>query len=222
MKTIVILVLGLCTILCSCDPISNNDDPGLESLIIYKFKDSIYKDYILTNQYEGYDYFSMSVYDDALPDGRWETMKGKYPYHELKNDYILLDWRWRPCNLPVVIFEPHTSHENWLQRWPLETPHDIDPVVESYSIAAEALDYYTNNLKYQAIYYRPYITRYASNEEDDSHKKNPITNEDMSWNDLENFYDAYYQELVIRLDSLIEKEGSMNNIYTNINSMTGL
>ena len=44
----------------------------------------------------------------------------------------------------------------------------------------------------------------------------------MSWNDLENFYDAYYQELVIRLDSLIEKEGSMNNIYTNINSMTGL
>ena len=223
MRTMVILVLALLTILCSCDPIiANMDEPGLEFLTIYKFKDPVYKDYILTNYFEDYDYFSMSVYDDALPDGRWETMTGKYPYHELKHDYVLLDWRWQTCNLPVVIFESYASHKDWVQRWALSTPHDSNPIVEFYPISVIALDSYTNNRKYKNIYYRPYVTRHASNDKDDSLKKHPITNENMSWGDLENFYDSYYQELIIRLDSLIEREGTLNKIYAQIDTISGL
>lgn len=188
----------------------NEGDPGFEEFVIYKFKKHEYKDYILTNKWN--DYFSINIYPNVLPDGCWENMQGKCPYHELKQGYVLLDWRWTQCNIPVIILEHYSTQQSWNQIWALNTPHDDNPIIEEYSIAIENFDLYTGDIKYNSLYYVPYIThyfsKYYSQQIKDSILEYPPTNldymGDMSLEELEDFYDSYYQNIIHRLDSIIE------------------
>ena len=188
----------------------DDGDPGFEEFVIYKFNKPEYKDYILTNKWN--DYFSISIYPDVLPDGCWENMQGKCPYHELKQGYVLLDWRWTQCNIPVIILESYSTQQSWNQIWALDVPHDDNPIIEEYSIAIEDFDLYTGDIKYNPLYYVPYIThyfsKYYSQQIKDSILEYPPTNldyiGDMSLEELEAFYDSYYQNIIHRLDSIIE------------------
>ena len=77
-------------------------DPGFESLTILKLNKPEYKDYILTNQFD--EYFCIHPSSKYLPDGCWENMQGRCPFHELKQGYVLVDWRWTSWFAPVILF----------------------------------------------------------------------------------------------------------------------
>ena len=196
-------------------------DPGFESLTILKFKKPEYKDYILTNRFD--EYFCIHPSSEYLPDGCWENMQGKCPFHELKQGYVLVDWRWTSWFTPTILFESYKTQETWNQAWPLDTPHDSSPIVEEYWITIEDFDLYTGDIKYNSLYYLPYITHYFSVNYIPTHKdpniEYPPTNldyaGDMSWEELEAFYDSYYQNIIQRLDSIMEIK-SLVEIYEEI------
>lgn len=185
-------------------------EPGFESLTILKFKNPEYKDYILTNRCE--EFFCIHPSSTYMPDGCWENMRCKCPFNELKQNYVLLDWRWTSWFTPTILFESYKKQETWNQVWSLDTPHDSNPIVEIYEITIEDFDLYTGDIKYNSLYYLPYITHYFSASyiptQKDPDIGYPPTNldyaGDMSWEELETFYDSYYQNIIQRLDSIME------------------
>ena len=219
------ILFVLCPLLISCDEQNERTpligDPGFESLTILKFKQPEYKDYILTNRID--EYFCIHPSSKYLPDGCWENMQGKCPFHELKQGYVLVDWRWTSWFTPTILFESYKTQETWNQAWPLDTPHDSSPIVEDYRITIEDFDLYTGDIKYNSLYYLPYITHYFSVNYIPTHKDPnivyPPTNldfaGDMSWEELEAFYDSYYQNVIQRLDSIMEKK-SLVEVYEEI------
>lgn len=198
-------------------------DPGFESLTILKFKKPEYKDYILTNRFD--EYFCIHPSPKYMPKGCWENMQGRCPFHELKQGYVLVDWRWTSWFAPTILFESYKTQETWNQVWSLDTPHDSNPIVEIYEITIEDFDFYTGDSKYQYLYYLPYITHYFSANYTPPYQDPaidyPPTNldyaGDMSWGELETFYDSYYQNVIQRLDSIMEIK-SLVEMYEEIYS----
>ena len=198
-------------------------DPGFESLTILKFKKPEYKDYILTNRFD--EYFCIHPSPKYMPKGCWENMQGRCPFHELKQGYVLVDWRWTSWFAPTILFESYKAQDTWNQIWPLDTPHDSNPIVEKYEITIEDFDFYTGDSKYKYLYYLPYITNYFSASYTPPYRDPsidyPPTNldyaGDMSWEELEAFYDSYYQNIIQRLDSIVEIK-SLVEMYEEIYS----
>ena len=209
MNTRVLWSICLClTIFVSCE---NHPQgmPGYETFYVLKFKDPGFKDYILTNDQNGY--FASTPYENAMPDGCWETMKGRNPYILLLDEYVLVDWRWKiHWNNPVVVFIPWQERTSWTQHWDTTITHVHDPIFIAYGCVVENFDKELGYGLQGGLRYYPYITNYFSSGQSNissSDLAHETSTKDitkgMTLDEVENYYDAVYAEIAEQLDSAI-------------------
>ena len=125
-------------------------------IIVLKFKQPEYKDYVLGVAKE------KSNYIEALAINRCEeipALSEHYPYWCLSDDWLLIDWRWydlpHGMNSNMSIYTILTE-QKWdklslmfgsqseSQTWPLTEPHVLDSIEAIYYIKADNLNKYSN------------------------------------------------------------------------------
>jgi len=207
-----LLPVCLClTLFCACCDNHPHGDPGSQDILILKFKDSVYKDFILTND-QG-EYFASTPYENDVPYGCWETMQGRNPYISLMDGYVLVDWRWEiHWNNQVVVFIPWQEQTSWTQHWDTTVAHVHNPILAEYHCAIQDYDQEMGNQYGRSLRYYPYITNFFTSERSHSSSADlahETSTQDltkgMTLEDVEAYYDAVYAEIAEQLDSAIAR-----------------
>ena len=209
MKIRFLLPIFLCLIILSACDNHPQGKPGIQQFYILKFKDPVYKDYILTNNHG--TFFASTPYKDGVPNGCWETMQGRNPYISLSDDYVLVDWRWAiNWNNEVVVFIPWQERISWTQHWDTAVAHVNNPISTMYECTVQKFDEEMGNVFQGRLRYYPYITNYFSSDRSrmsSSDLTYEVLTQDltkgMSLEEVEAYYDAVYEQLARQLDSLI-------------------
>ena len=130
---------------------SNKDWPDKKSgdLIVMKFVQPEYKNYVLANYKEGDDHISMYAVNRC---GESIGLSGNSPYWDLFDNWLLIDWKW--WGLPYKYKEGLTllTEQKWdnydlsaaLPKWSLTEPHTFEPVAEIYYLSLDSLEKYTD------------------------------------------------------------------------------
>lgn len=151
--TMSLLAMGLLAVFClsGCEKKQNEKEktvtPPYAVISIMKLKQPDYKPYIIAYYPEG---ISDSIY--AVRSNKYGEPVGKSgysPYWDLKDGWLLVDWKWGPTfpyweGAVLLTEEPWGNLTHLLQTWPKETPHISDPIAEHYYVQASKLAAYCN------------------------------------------------------------------------------
>lgn len=118
-------------------------------VVVLKFEQPDYKNYILANYFDG---------DDKILGMRYNRCReaigaaGDSPYWELPQNWLLVDWKWNgfPYNSGLCLlteltwdkFEIDTTNISGIPSWPLTEPHLLHPVENILYVQVEYLASY--------------------------------------------------------------------------------
>ena len=142
-----VLIMGLIVGLCGCNG-KNSPEPE-KYVVIMKFKQPEYKNFILANYLDGSSNLVATRFNNC---GEPKGKSGSSPYWELPNDWLLVDWKWN--NFPYDAGLTLLTEQTWdkldnsgtlpLPNWPLTEPHVFQPVEKIDYVKITKLQDYVN------------------------------------------------------------------------------
>ena len=148
MRKVILVLFSLIVMLClvSCERNWENSPPPLRVyILIIKFKQPEYKDYIMSHFSTKADCdLGPAIYPRFLPPSVL-NLYGQSPYIELADGYLLFDWKWEQAYYyGAIINEKWTELTTRNICWPIEKLYVARPVAEIYNISADKIKEYNS------------------------------------------------------------------------------
>lgn len=200
---VVFLLIMLFTIGCKVQP--GDFIPPIEGVVVVKFKNPEYKEYVLVNslaESEG-DSISMCGKQFILP-ASVVDLYGKSPYMELIDGYLLVDWKWY---LLVSTKEQAIIKSKWSELtdrqacWPLTDIYEEFPIEAIYSVPIGSMEQYYGG----RIDWAQYDTSGDILTEEEWMRYSKEEKEEL--NETVRFNDKAYAQYVNILNDMIRNEG---------------
>ncbi len=161
MKTKKVMFLTAAIVLfgmAACDSNNSYDPDRGPAVQIIKLKKPEYKDYIMTySPSQQGETVTLATEKFALPDSVFwaiegQPLVGRYPYIELTDGYLMVDWKWgRICyaGADAIVNEPWSTLKSIDEEWAFEQILADKPITECYYIHPDDISEYEPSLKHK-------------------------------------------------------------------------
>lgn len=180
----------------ACNGEENSIDPT-PTLTLIKFSNPVYKEYVMvTTDRDCGSLWGVRRYD-STPSDSFADLYGKYPYCDLTDNWLLLDWKWDGMyyqDMDAIVHQKWTENPYpFASAWPDSALYVCRPVAEVYYVdLVSAVTYKGDTIKHP-IWRTPFFDRHQ------------LSDSATYERDLQKMYyiDSAYTDLVPVLNQMI-------------------